>query len=268
MPNEKFMQKLDPSKEPKMVQRPGLDYGNNPDADGLPIEDVLDGSLVPIEDEEDVDLLAAMAAKREQDAQIQVGKREQLVQTHVDPVALNQADDGEQGLDDITKVKGLLDVDQGEPVRRGRGRPVVVAPDPDPKLPELPEEPKRPRGRPPLVEPEVEVQAEQQKGQEEHIESHQPEVFVKVPMQQVEGDIALKVLDYVCKQTILNLVETHESKIYTKEYAKQLMMQYVDGKTDSSNPLFKQLVQECLEQKAEDQYLKGLTEEVLRHIMQ
>ena len=87
-------------------------------------------------------------------------------------------------------------------------------------------------------------------------------------MQQLEGDIALKVLDYVCRQTVLNLVETHESKIYTKEYAKQLMMQYVDGKTDSSNPLFKQLVQECLEQKAEDKYLKGLTEEVLRHIMQ
>jgi hypothetical protein len=81
-------------------------------------------------------------------------------------------------------------------------------------------------------------------------------------------EVAETVLDFVCKSTVKHLIESYTSKIYTKEYAVELMQGYVDGSIDSQNPLFKQLVLECIQSKVEDPYLKGMTELVLNYIME
>ena len=81
-----------------------------------------------------------------------------------------------------------------------------------------------------------------------------------------EDHIAFKVLDYVCKRTIEKLKENYNSQIYTKEYMCKLMEDYVNGKTDSSNPLFKQLMLECIENADNDEYLGDLTKDVLEYI--
>lgn len=81
-----------------------------------------------------------------------------------------------------------------------------------------------------------------------------------------EECVADFVLEYVCKQTIIHLMQTYSSKIYVKEYMEQLMQSYIDGKVDSSDPLFKQLIAECEEHAEPDPYLKDLTKIVLKWI--
>lgn len=81
-----------------------------------------------------------------------------------------------------------------------------------------------------------------------------------------DSEVAEVILDYVCKQTVLNLKSTYTSQIYTKDYMEALMQGYVDGNVDHTNPLFKQLVTECIEHAEEDPYLKGMTKLVLKWI--
>lgn len=78
--------------------------------------------------------------------------------------------------------------------------------------------------------------------------------------------VAMKVLQYVCKQTIEALIKTYSSKIYTKEYTETLMNKYLDDEIDSNDPLFKQLILECIEEADEDKYLGELTKDVLEYI--
>lgn len=81
------------------------------------------------------------------------------------------------------------------------------------------------------------------------------------------NSIELEVLGYVCNQTINNLINTYKSKIYTDAYVKELFSNYINGKTDSSNPLFRQLIIECVQEKVSDPYLgDDLTIKVLNYI--
>lgn len=85
-------------------------------------------------------------------------------------------------------------------------------------------------------------------------------------MSSMGGDVAALVLDHVCKSTIANLMETHSSKIYTNEYMRTMFQGYLDGKKNSADPLFRQLVVECLDDGDTDPYLKELTKIVLEWI--
>ena len=67
--------------------------------------------------------------------------------------------------------------------------------------------------------------------------------------------ITLSTLDYVCKRSMENLLQTYESDIYAPKYAKSLFNQYIQGETDYTNPLFQELMKEVVEKNTEDPYL-------------
>ena len=80
------------------------------------------------------------------------------------------------------------------------------------------------------------------------------------------NNVAEVILDFVCKSTIEHLKKTYTSEIYTKAYMENLFQEYIDGKTDSSNPLFKSLMGECLQKAEDDPYLKKCTKLVFKYI--
>ena len=80
------------------------------------------------------------------------------------------------------------------------------------------------------------------------------------------ADTYSKVLNYVCNKTIQFLLENHKSKIYTADFAGKLFNDYLNGKIDATNPLFEELIGECLREGIKDPYLGDLTEEVLIYI--
>ena len=82
-----------------------------------------------------------------------------------------------------------------------------------------------------------------------------------------DEEIGDKVLQFVCEQTINNLKDNHKSNIYTQEFANKLFNNFLDGSMDSSNPLFVELIKECIENEEKDAYLGDLTKEVLNYII-
>lgn len=133
-------------------------------------------------------------------------------------------------------------------------------------------QPKRGRGRPRMVR-KIEKQIEEEKlspNSKESIEDLSEEKISDFNSKQFNAlesnDVALKVLRYVCIKLIKNLLENYKSKMYTSEYTEKLFKQYIDGEVNSSNPLFKELISECIESNAIDPYLNDLTIDVLQYI--
>lgn len=85
---------------------------------------------------------------------------------------------------------------------------------------------------------------------------------VPVSLDSIHGEI----LNYVCLKTIGNLLNSYKSKMYTEEYTNKLFKSYIDGETDASNPLFKELINECVSSNVIDPYLEDLTIKVLEYI--
>ena len=80
-------------------------------------------------------------------------------------------------------------------------------------------------------------------------------------------EISKEILNFVCNKTIENLLDNYESEIYTKTFVNKLFKQYIDGEIDSSNPLFKELITECIKNNVVDDYLgDDLTIKVLTYI--
>lgn len=86
----------------------------------------------------------------------------------------------------------------------------------------------------------------------------------------VEGSSTMElIVNYVCKKTVENLLISYESEIYTKKFADNLFKQFINGETDASNPLFNELILECIKRNTVDPYLgEKLTEKVLRYIQE
>lgn len=80
--------------------------------------------------------------------------------------------------------------------------------------------------------------------------------------------VASDVLEYVCTQTIQNLLETYKSGMYTQDFTQKLLKDYLDDKIDKEypNPLFRELITEAITSETKDPYLKDLTEEVLKYV--
>jgi hypothetical protein len=96
------------------------------------------------------------------------------------------------------------------------------------------------------------------------METHHP---VKLNATDEVPGIMVDVFKYVCKKLVTSISDGYVSKVYTPEYAKSLFKGYADGKFKaSSNPLFKNLVDECIQQGVSDQYLGDLTKSVLLYI--
>lgn len=80
-------------------------------------------------------------------------------------------------------------------------------------------------------------------------------------------DIADVILNYVCKKTIANLITTYKSEIYTDAFTKDLFTKYCNDNINSTNPLFKALINEVIEKKTKDPYLEEFTNYVLKNII-
>lgn len=125
------------------------------------------------------------------------------------------------------------------------------------------------------IEP-MEMEQKQNFIQNQYIEKNTPkneneEINEKFELKQNfqnlnDFDVAEKVLNYVCLQTIKNLLETYKSKIYTAEFTEKLFNQYINGETNASNPLFKELICEAIDSNVNDPYLNELTNDVLNYI--
>lgn len=91
-------------------------------------------------------------------------------------------------------------------------------------------------------------------------------VVNKTQIDESNTDISNKILEYVCKETVKNLINNFKSDIYTEKFTKDLFNEYINNKIDSSNPLFKELISECINKDVKDNYLKDLTKDVLKYI--
>lgn len=77
-----------------------------------------------------------------------------------------------------------------------------------------------------------------------------------------------EILEYVCKQTIKHLLDSYKSEMYTEKYTSNLFEKYLNDEIDFRNPLFRELISECLNSNVVDAYLgKDLTKVVLNYIM-
>lgn len=133
----------------------------------------------------------------------------------------------------------------------------------------------RKRGRPKVVENEP-VENEEIKNKPIENEVVENEVIfnkteiknddIKLPLISDNNVVSNKILNYVCIKTINNLLDSYKSKMYTEEYTKKLFNQYINCEIDSSNPLFKELITECIENNVVDEYLNDLTIDVLNYI--
>lgn len=88
----------------------------------------------------------------------------------------------------------------------------------------------------------------------------------KICIESLQNNIVLEVLNYVCDKTIEYMSKNYKSKMYTVEYTEKLFKEYTNKQTNSSNPLFKALIDECIEDKVIDPYLNSLTSTVLEYI--
>lgn len=104
-------------------------------------------------------------------------------------------------------------------------------------------------------------QKESQQSQNTHNNSSNKSVNA-----QANFDLSSKILDCVCKNTIKNLSSNYKSQMYTKEYTEKLFNDYLNGKINASNPLFEQLILECIESNVIDVYLGDLTKDILNYI--
>lgn len=112
----------------------------------------------------------------------------------------------------------------------------------------------------------------------ESIEIKTPEPIIKTPQITIEehivrdeepaihSSIHTDILDYVCKQTVKGMLANYNSQMITPEFSHKLFEGYVEGTTDSSNPLFKALIAEAIESGYTDDYLGDRTESALRYI--
>jgi len=75
-----------------------------------------------------------------------------------------------------------------------------------------------------------------------------------------------EVMQYVCDQTVKNLLETYKSEMYTEKYTTNLFQKYLDREIDYTNPMFKELIEECISKEVTDPYLGELTNKVLTYI--
>lgn len=82
-----------------------------------------------------------------------------------------------------------------------------------------------------------------------------------------DSGLAYAVLDYVCQKTIESLLETYESEIYMKAYVQNLFRGYMEDRDTAKNPLFVELIRECIRKGIKDEYLKEHTESVLKYII-
>lgn len=80
------------------------------------------------------------------------------------------------------------------------------------------------------------------------------------------SNVSEKVLSYVCIETVKHLLSNYKSEMYTEKYTNKLFNSYIEGETDSSNILFKELISEVLESNFKDEYLKDVTSDVLKFI--
>lgn len=81
-------------------------------------------------------------------------------------------------------------------------------------------------------------------------------------------DVAQKILTYVRIQTIINLANSYKSDIYTENFTSSLFESYIEGHMNPQDPLFKELITECINNKVQDPYLKENTELVLKSIIE
>jgi hypothetical protein len=72
----------------------------------------------------------------------------------------------------------------------------------------------------------------------------------------------------ISKRVLLSLVNNNSSDIYTDKFAKELVDKYMNGAIDTSDPLFKQLIEEFIDKKYEDPYFNSITGIILNRLIQ
>lgn len=288
MPNDRFLEKLvnngnisssvSQSDDVKRIHR-----SNDHDESNLGVGYVLDGNNVPDEEEEDEQI-----SNRSNDALSRVQQLYNGISMDLPDVPnihseeLMQPRDEQGKAPDISAIHGLFQDESKQSKMETAGYidpngvdKVDIKNDSTQKENEAQvEKPERTtitkRGPKPKKRPVEEVKDESTSISNSELVQQQALKSKSVSMDGYsDDDIAKKILAFVCKSTILGLINTHKSEIYTKEYAVRLMQDYVEGKTSSSeNPLFKQLIVECVNANVSDPYLGEMTNLVLNYILE
>lgn len=146
---------------------------------------------------------------------------------------------------------------------------------------EVEEQPvKRRRGRPKVVVEEIEDEVEE--NEEETISqevrdisetasrNHQDMDCIvgndSTKFTQHSSEISIEVLNFSIKHIMNFLLENYESSMFTKDYCISLFKGYIGGSIDSTNPLFKSLVEEVIENKIEEPVFGSLTRSILEYV--
>lgn len=159
-----------------------------------------------------------------------------------------------------------------------------------PEIPEVKEEPKRRKpGRPKVNITEEEDKIENDNIQQDQILNEDLKQDIEISKAQdetsietcynnsnvqnfnIENDnnmVAQKILNYVCLKTIESLKDSYKSEIYTEKFTRDMFEKYLKGEINSSDPLFRGLISECISCEVKDKYLDNLTIDVLKYIME
>ena len=120
-----------------------------------------------------------------------------------------------------------------------------------------------------LIANKNDIEEKDEEEEEDNIEQiDNNNIIDNIPSPIINSDngISNTVLEFVCKKTIQNLIKTHKSEIYSEKYTVGLFQDYLNDKINAKNPLFKALIDECIEKEDTDEYLGELTKTVLQYI--
>ena len=76
------------------------------------------------------------------------------------------------------------------------------------------------------------------------------------------------ILNFVCKKLIISITDDYESKIYTKEFASDLLNKFIAGKIDSQDSFLQALLQEAKNKEIKNEFLGEVTSDILSYLLE